>query len=466
MRFLLFGTGEYYNRYKKWFSKEDIVALLDNSVEKQNRMIDEICVLPPAEGIKLSYDCIVILSFYVKAMRSQLVELGIPENKIFHFYDLSHLLDIKRCTKTVQFYGRAKEVIYESPISKKILLLSQDLTLGGPAIALFHVAEVLVKHGYQVVYASMLDGPLREKLLLKDISVVVDVNLQIETMEDAEWIRSFSLIFCNTINFHVFLSRRDSNIPVIWWLHDSAFFYDGISKNMLNNLDLTNLKICSVGPVPEKAFHSRIPNVFIDKLLYAVEDTKKKGKKSHNKQDKVFFVTIGYVEERKGQDILIQAIHTLPIEIKEKAIFYLVGQNTSALAQRLKIEIERMPEVVMIGAVDREKINEILNDADVMLCPSREDPMPTVVAEAMSHEVPCVVSDVVGTSEYIHDEEDGLIFHNENVQELSIKIMWCVEHREQLREMGAKARIIYEKYFTMQVFENNLLNIVESMKEK
>ena len=67
---------------------------------------------------------------------------------------------------------------------KKIVLLSQDMTLGGPAIALFHAAEILKQQGYQVVFGSMLDGPLKEMLLEADIPVVVDVNLQIETMRE------------------------------------------------------------------------------------------------------------------------------------------------------------------------------------------------------------------------------------------------------------------------------------------
>lgn len=31
MKFLIFGTGDYYERYKKWFPPKDVLALLDNS---------------------------------------------------------------------------------------------------------------------------------------------------------------------------------------------------------------------------------------------------------------------------------------------------------------------------------------------------------------------------------------------------------------------------------------------------
>ena len=92
MKYLLFGTGDYYERYKKWFDRDKVVALLDNSELKQGTSIDGIQVLSPEQGVVLCYDAIVILSFYVKAMKKQLIELGIDENKIYHFYDLSFIL--------------------------------------------------------------------------------------------------------------------------------------------------------------------------------------------------------------------------------------------------------------------------------------------------------------------------------------------------------------------------------------
>lgn len=463
MKFLLFGTGDYYERYKKWFRKEDVLALLDNSPSKQNTMIDEIKVLSPEEGIKLSFDVIVILSFYVKEMRSQLIGLGVPEDKIYHFYDLHKLIDICESGKPIQYYGDAKELI-ESDIKaeKKILLLSQDLTLGGPAIALFHAAEVLVKNGYRVVYASMLDGPLRNKLQAAGIPVVVDVNLQIETMKDADWTGGFSLIFCNTINYHVFLSERDVGVPVVWWLHDSLFFYDGIDRDMLSSLDLTNLKVCAVGPVPEQAIQRFIPNLTVDKLLYGVTD-----KAAHINRTpkvdsgKVCFVTIGYIEARKGQDILVRAIRSLPDEIRERAVFYFIGQNSSLMARQLMSETAAIPEVVMIGTVNRERIDEFLDVADALICPSREDPMPTVAAEAMMHSVPCIVSDVTGTAAYIQDGIDGFVFAGGDVEELAAKIIWCVGHKTELADIGCRSRKIYENHFSVEVFEEDLMLIVE-----
>ena len=63
MKILIFGTGDYYQRYKKWIAKEKVVALLDNSPAKQHTVMDGIKVVSPREGISKDFDVVIILSF-------------------------------------------------------------------------------------------------------------------------------------------------------------------------------------------------------------------------------------------------------------------------------------------------------------------------------------------------------------------------------------------------------------------
>lgn len=460
MKYLIFGTGDYYERYKKWFSREDVLALLDNSPVKQNTYIDGIKVLSPESGVYLAYDAIVILSFYVKAMKRQLTELGVPEQKIYHFYDLHKLIKKEKLNRPVQYFGSAEGFFHDNGKPGKVLLLSHDLTLGGPAIALFHAAWTLKNHGYGVLCASMLDGPLRRQAEERDIPVLVDENMQIGTMKDCRWISGFSFIICNTVNFHVFLSDRDTDVPVIWWLHDSRFFYDGVDRQLLERTDKRNLHVVSVGPVPRQAVRDFLPDLEVGRLNYCVSDVCGNHWKIPHKNSRVCFVTIGYIEERKGQDILIEAVRRMSESDREKAEFFLVGQDSSLMAQRLKQETKDCGYITYTGTVGRKEIDMLLEKADVLICPSREDPMPTVAAEAMMHGVPCILSDAAGTAEYVHDGVDGFIFHSQDAAELSERISWCVKHRGRLHDMGKLARKIYVSVFSEEVFENGLMELV------
>ncbi len=301
-------------------------------------------------------------------------------------------------------------------------------------------------------------------LLDAQIPVVVDENLQIAGMDECEWTWNFSMLICNTINFHVFLSKRKADIPVIWWLHDSAFFYGGVDQEVLQRIDRTGMQVVSVGPVPERAMHEKLPDLPIGRLVYGVADVPQKRNKQMCGSMHVVFTTIGYIERRKGQDLLMQAIAQLDDTERESVVFYLVGQDVSEMAQCIRQQSLAMPEVKMTGTVDRETINEILEQTDVLICPSREDPMPTVCAEAMMHAVPCIVSDATGTAEYLHDGTDGLVFQSEDVAELVEKIRWCMRHRTMLDVMGARARTVYETYFSMQAFEKSLAEAIEGCR--
>lgn len=172
------------------------------------------------------------------------------------------------------------------------------------------------------------------------------------------------------------------------------------------------------------------------------------------------FITIGYIEPRKGQDILVDAIFMLPERIVSRCSFTIIGQDGSMLAHSLRKRIKDKPWVEMTGPVSRDRIHEIMNEADVLICPSREDPMPTVCAEAMMHSLPCIVSDAVGTAAYISNEYDGFIFQSQNAKELCDKISWCMSHRSELPEMGKRAYEIYERFFSIRAFEKKLLGIV------
>lgn len=460
MKFLLFGTGEYYNRYKIWFIKEDIIALIDNSKEKQGQYIDNILVIPPEAVCQYEFDAIVILSFYVKAMKFQLIQLGIEESRIYHFFDLHNLIYHQVKKRTIHYYEPKDKNESEN---KKILLLSHDLTLGGPALALYHAAQILRKNGYQAVYGSMLDGPLRRTLTEEGIPVIVDENLMIETMKEAEWTSKYSLIICNTMNYHVFLSERDLRVPVVWWLHDALLFYDGIRQEMMDKLVIDNMRVWSVGPIPKKAVQTFRPDLQIEELLYGVADQADR-KNKVNSDSVIRFITIGYIEHRKGQDILLEAIKELEDEFRQKAKFIFVGQNTSLMAQNLIEASGNIPEIVITGPVDREEIDTLLERSDVLVCPSREDPMPTVAAEAMMHGVPCLISDTAGTVKYIRNGIDGIVFQSGNIEQLREILRKCIQGSYNLKEMSRNACKVFEKYFSMEAFEQRFMSLVEDIE--
>lgn len=446
MKIVVFGTGDYYIRYRKWVQTQDIVAIIDNSEQKQGTVIDGIEIATPLVCAQLDFDYVVILSFYVREMKEQLFELGIDGKKILHFYELYKIASPKNNCKYI--LRREK---------KSVLLLSHDLNLGGPSLALMQLADTLVKLDYQVVVGSMIDGPLKDVFEKNGYDVIVDADLQIGKMSEIEWTHQFDMVWCNTVNYCVFLSERPSDISVFWWLHDAIFFYGGIEKELLKKIEHRNLEIFSVGRVPQEAMNTYRPDFHIDDLLYAVPEVEIR-KKHRDKTCR--FIIIGYIENRKGQDILLDAIKEISLEKQNKLEFYFVGQDSSELAVKLKKEAKKFDNVHFLGTVDRAEINNQLDLSDALICPSREDPMPTVVAEAMMHRKPCIISSAVGVTKYISNMRNGIVFENEDATALKEAIQWLADNEDMRNELGNNAYLVYQKIFSRETFEKKIWDIV------
>ena len=459
MKALLFGTGDYYRKYREWFRPEDVLGLIDNDESKRGTFIDGHKIYLPYEAVNLPYDCIVILSVYEGAMRTQLMGLGVPDEKIYAFSELYRHPELIADDRAVCLWGSDDQLsgILPRDCGNAILLMSHNLDFNGASLALFYLAQILIKNGYSVFVASWSDGALRQKLYKENIPVVVDPNLQMRTHRETEWAHGFHRIICNTLNYYQFLSDRNLEDKVVWWLHDPLMFYKTLDKGRLYEISGKNLTVCAVSPIAELAFKEYFPTFEVTQMVYGIPDVSVH-KQSH---DKMVFITIGNVQEYKGQDILVKALKRLGEEERRQIQVNIVGFQPSAYANTVKALAEDLLDVVnLLPPVGREEIHKLLDMADILVCPSLADTMSIVTNEGMQHCLPCIVSEAAGVATYIEDGESGFIVKQGDVGALEEKIRWCIEHKDKLEQMGKKSRLVYEKYFSMATFEENLMKVV------
>jgi glycosyltransferase involved in cell wall biosynthesis len=476
VKILLFGTGDYYQKYKRWFRKEDIAGLIDNDANKQGTLIDGYEVYPPQMITVLQYDCVVILSVHEAGMRRQLRKLGVADDKIYKFSDLYRHPEIIMTDQPVCLWGSGGMLseIMSIDDQEAVLIMSHNLDLNGAALALFYLAEILKKNGYFILFVSWSDGELRKYLFEESIPVIIDPNLQMKTQKEIEWVRKFHRIICNTLNYYQFLSDRNLEDKIIWWLHDHRMFYESLDRELLHKIREDNLTVCAVSSIAEDSFKEYFPNFSVKRLVYGIPDVKAAGHEksewngcildddADKKQSVCEFIMIGNVQKYKGQDILIKALGMLGKEICARIHVKIVGFRPTAYASMVKEMAEELGETVtFIPPMDRDGIHRLLDRADVLVCPSRIDTMSIVTNEGMQHGVPCIVSDAAGVAAYITDGVDGFIVKQGDVEELAQKILWCVEHCDRLKQVGKAARFLYEQYFSMEIFERELLKIVQ-----
>lgn len=471
MRILLFGLGQLYQRYKILFRDEELVALLDNDKKKQGNLIDGIPVLSPEDGVKQSFDRIYILSKYVKEMRKQLYALHVSSDKIF---DLDH--DVHRFKRLgLSFYETDSGVFTKSirmtrPMQRQILLISFDMSLTGAQIALVYVARILASKGYDITVASHEDGLLVKYFEEIGITVLIDRDLAISRLIDLPWVRDFDLVFLNTVRTGYLLTERDASIPVIWWLHEPEMLYSDffiadqrIFLDDLQKISATNLFVYAVGPIAKNAFKKCCKDIFVQTLLYGIVDKCSLFSGNQADSSKVIFALIGGISKLKGHDVFLEAIRLVNAIDQEQCEFWMIGIDTSAYGEFIRNQAKPFSNVKIFGELEHNEMDKIYEKIDVLVCPSRADTMPIVVTEAMQHYKPCIVSSCIGSAHFIKEKQNGLLCKTEDARDLAEKMIWLLEHPTERVKMGIEARKIYDQYFSMKIFEKNLIHAVENV---
>lgn len=159
--------------------------------------------------------------------------------------------------------------------------------------------------------------------------------------------------------------------------------------------------------------------------------------------DHFVILCVGRLEYPKGQDVLLRAIASIlkSGDFSEKISILLVGsphppsfqKKLQVLSEELKIE----KNITWIGY--EPNVPNILQIADLYIQPSRRDALPRALMEAMGMGVCSIGSNVDGIPEIIEHEKTGLIFENENAEDLARQIRKVLAHPEMRKFYGDEA---------------------------
>ncbi len=122
--------------------------------------------------------------------------------------------------------------------------------------------------------------------------------------------------------------------------------------------------------------------------------------------------------KRKGQDILIKAV----AKLKEQNIIFKVDfigegdekENYMQLAKKLDVT----EQICFCAYIERKKMHEFYQKADIFVLPSYNEGMSNALLEAMACGLPVVVTNVGGTEELV-DTSNGFIFTKGDMDKLS-----------------------------------------------
>ena len=183
------------------------------------------------------------------------------------------------------------------------------------------------------------------------------------------------------------------------------------------------------------------PGIDIDrKYDHQPPDTREKFRQEYGigtKQKLLLQVCSNY--ELKGVDRSIRAIASLPQELREQVILFVVGQDSSdsmkQLAQQQKVE----QQVLFFSG--RDDIARFMLGADLMLHPARHEAAGIVILEAIVSGLPIIVSGICGYSPYVKEADAGAILSEPFDQnKYNQKVNEILSNQTLLSQYSANAR--------------------------
>lgn len=451
MRIIVFGTGKVYAANRERLSAMNIVAFLDNNPDRQGTYLDGKIIDLPENIVKYAYDYILIASVYHKEMREQLVRQGVDGGTII---DAKHRGFWEKIRKRESY-----ELSQNGIAAKRILLITHDLSLTGAPLMLYYAAKILKENGYGVTVYSRADGPLRYDYLRRGISVCLFEDYGFGESEIEQYFSRYHTILVNTVVLSGLVRKLEkAALPVMWWLHEEDNVYEEYQIRKLPQYD--KLHVYCVGKRAVDSYEKYSGNRNAKQFVYGIpEEIGRQQKHGIACDKKIVYAIIGCVSERKGHDTFMASIQKNWERWKDKAEFWVIGIITGSQRK----EMEETGAVRVFGSLEHSDLIKMYAQIDVVVCPSRNDPMPVVLAEAMMNRKVCIASDMTGTAEKITPYENGLICHAGDVDSLSEQIEWVMAHKGRLETMGEKAYEVYKLHFSQERFQKNLLQIVGSM---
>ncbi len=153
-------------------------------------------------------------------------------------------------------------------------------------------------------------------------------------------------------------------------------------------------------------------------------------------------LALGRLHPNKGFDVLLRALAATP-----GLHLWLAGEGEErARLERLANELELGRRMRFLGW--RDDAPALLAAADLLVCPSRHEPLGNVVIEAWAHGRPVVAAASDGPAALIDDGKSGLLTPVDDAAALAAALGRLVADREIRHRLAIGGRQAYEAEFT------------------
>jgi glycosyltransferase involved in cell wall biosynthesis len=284
------------------------------------------------------------------------------------------------------------------------------------------------------------------------------------------------------------IAKLASEFPVVWTMHDQFALYGYNYK--IKALDGEEITYCPIEKWrrhlynPEDVAGNKAANVIFtppSQWLTDLADAVLKGRKKAVKVNNG--IPLGAILPVEKSE----ACEYVGISPDKFTLLFLAGtgawkrKNIDAVIEAVKMVPELDMQVVVVGSVAKtdkrdprlvikgsvsgtEAISRYYSCADVFCIPSIVDNLPNTVLESLACGTPVLGANTGGIPEMVIAGHTGWLFDPYDTKQLSEKIKYLYEHREEIKGIERNCRPFVEEFFGEDTMAANYERIYQETK--
>ena len=182
--------------------------------------------------------------------------------------------------------------------------------------------------------------------------------------------------------------------------------------------------------------------------------------------DKIILINVARQEYQKGQDVLLEALTTLPSDVLNQIHLLIVGREGKLTTNLIKFVKEKKLENSVSFLGHRTDIPSLLKMADIFVFPSRFEGLPGVLIEAEASSLPIICSDLPMMTEVIEVDKNGLVFDINNIIQLANRIEILVNDIQLRKEFSNNSLEIFKEKFQIDAVHQKMLDLYHKLLSK
>lgn len=258
----------------------------------------------------------------------------------------------------------------------------------------------------------------------------------------------------NRVDIGAYIAKK-MGIPHIWHVREmgkedyNVVFY---KKECIEFMNQNACKFIVISEAVKTQWSLKRLDSFKMEVIYNGLDIHQISERRDRKDNIFHIVIVGHVQPNKGQLQVVQAVSSLPEDIRQRIMLDIIGEAYPDYKKKIEnfiIKNNLGRQIKLVGY--KNNIPEILSQYDIGITSSKAEGFGRCTVEYMASGLVTIASDTGANAELIKDKINGLLYEYENIQSLADKIKWIMENWEEskkIAKMGQK--IAFQKYSKYQ----------------